>query len=254
MDPVAIFAALQWECQAVLRHLRDVARHRLGTVAAWHGHTAGQDVWLVKTGVGVQRAATAARLLSDRQRCALFVSTGCAGALAEDLGPGDLAVARAIVAPGGAQHDTDAVQRAHAFRVAERAALRATIATVLCSPEALRSARAKRAAARTHGAVAVEMEGAPIAARAAEVGVPFLSVRAILDTVDTELPEGLVDRDNGTIRSRALVSHLVTHWHSLPSLLPLLRMQAAARGSLARFFGAWFAETQHRPCRCATAC
>jgi len=247
VQPVAIFAALRWECQPVLRHLRQVTRQRLADFTVWRGHTPVHDVSLVKTGIGVQRAAAAARLLSDTQRYALFVSTGCAGALSAELVPGDLAVASAIVGVSGKERfETDGMHRDRARRAAEQAALRTTVAAVLCSPQALGSAAAKRAAAATHGAVAVEMEGAPIAARAAQIGIPFISVRAILDPLDAELGDGtrFIDPETGTVQPLAVAAYLVTHVRSLPSLAPLLRMRATAQGSLERFFGAWFADSR----------
>jgi adenosylhomocysteine nucleosidase len=104
------------------------------------------------------------------------------------------------------------------------------------------TAAAKRAAAATHGTVAVEMEGAPIAARAAQIGVPFVSVRAILDTLETELGHSgrFIDQDNGTFKPLALAAHLATHPSVLPDVLALQRMRDAAQKSLKRFFGAWF--------------
>ena len=99
------------------------------------------------------------------------MSTGCAGALAPELVPGDLAVASAIIGTGGERFETDATQREQLRRAAERAALRFTDGPVLCSPQVLATVVEKRAAA-ARGAIAVEMEGAPIAASAAQARHP----------------------------------------------------------------------------------
>jgi nucleoside phosphorylase len=48
--------------------------------------------------------------------------------------------------------------------------------------------QAKTAAFTRHAAVAVEMEGAAVARVAAEAGIPFASVRVILDDAATSLP------------------------------------------------------------------
>ena len=93
MERIAIFAALQWECGAVVRHLRRVERSRLGAFTLWRSRAARHEVWVVKTGVGVQRAAAAVDALGDATRFALLMSTGCAGGLAPELRPGDLALA-----------------------------------------------------------------------------------------------------------------------------------------------------------------
>jgi hypothetical protein len=87
------------------------------------------------------------------------------------------------------------------------------------------------------------MEGGAIAARAAAAGLPFLSVRAILDEVADELrvPEGLVDPVDGRIRRLALLRAVATHRAAVADLAARHRMQRAAQGALERFFERWLA-------------
>jgi nucleoside phosphorylase len=244
VERIAIFAALSWECAPVLRQMRQVSRGRLAEFTAWRTGAAGNEVWLVKTGVGIRQADAAARAVCGAAGFGLFLSTGCAGALAPELAPGDVTVATAVIGnPAGKRFETDASHRARACRAAQRAGLRAVVGPVLCSPEALASAAAKQAAAQT-GSVAVEMEGAPIAARAAQAGVPFVSVRAVLDTAGTELRHvgRFIEPQSGAVKPLALAAYLATHPGAVTDLLAMQRMVRAAQSSLQRFFGAWFAE------------
>jgi len=243
VDRIAVFAALQWECRPVLQHMRQVSRRRVGDFTVWHGSTPRGGVMLVKTGMGIVQAAAAARAIRDRDGLALFLSTGCAGALAPELAPGDITVATAIV--GDHAHgrlETDLQQSRHAEQVAEGAALRSTSGPVLCSPHALATAEHKRSAALQYGAVAVEMEGASLAAEAIERRIPFVSVRAILDTADTELRHAgrFVDARTGAVKPLALAGYLATHPSAVTDLLAMQRMMHAAQSSLSRFFSAWF--------------
>lgn len=243
MGRIAIFAALQWECRPVLQHMRQTVRERAGDFTLWRGRTPGSEVVVVKTGMGMTQAAGAARAIRYRGEFALFMSTGCAGAVAAELLPGDVAVATAIVKNDSRDpFETHREHSVHAQRAAERAALRVTIGRVLCSPHALATAEQKRAAAAQHGAVAVEMEGASIAAEAAERGIPFVSVRTVLDTADTELRHAgrFVDPRTGAVKPLALAGYLATHPSVLPDLLAMQRMMHAAQTSLERFFAAWF--------------
>jgi adenosylhomocysteine nucleosidase len=239
---IAIFAALQWECRPVLQQMRQTSRERTDGLALWRGCTPRGEVVLMKTGMGMTQAEGAARALRDRGEFVLFMSTGCAGALAAELVPGDVAVATAIVgghSPG--RFETNREHCAHAQRAAERAALRVTTGPVLCSPRALATAAQKRAAAVQHGAMAVEMEGASIAAEAAERGIPFVSVRTILDTADTELGHAgrFIDPRTGAVKPFALAGYLATHPGALTDLLAMQRMMHAAQSSLERFFAVW---------------
>jgi adenosylhomocysteine nucleosidase len=247
VERIAIFAALRWECAPVLSHLHQVHRQRVGTFTLWRGVSGKRDVSLVKTGVGARRAGEAAQAMSAAGRFALFLSTGCAGGLASNMLPGDLAVATIVIGSAsgpGFQPDREHCERA--CRIADGLALRVTAGPLLCSHEALTTAAAKRAAAAQCGAVAVEMEGAPIAACAAQAGIPFVSVRAILDSADTEWRHAahFIDPQSGAARPLALAAYLTTHPGALPELLAMQRMTHAVQRSLQRFFGAWFAAPQ----------
>ena len=236
--PIVVFAALEWECSTVLRGLDGVRRAPAEGVARWSGAAGGRPVWVVRTGVGVERAAAAtAAAPAD---AALVVSTGCAGGLDPTLRPGDLVVASAIIDPAGDTLPADPQHAATALRQAQEAGLRAGSGAVRCSASVLADVAAKRAAA-AGGAVAVEMEGAPIARWAASSGLPFVSVRAVLDGAGEalDIPAGCVDAATGRVRPLALAAHLATHPRQLSRLVALHRMQQAARTALERFFAAW---------------
>ena len=244
MERIAIFAALHWECRPVLRHMRRVRRSRVPESTLWCGEAAGREVWLIKTAVGEQRAAAATAVVRDAGRFDLLLSTGCAGALSPELLPGDLAIATAVIGNSSGIHfETDPIHRARAHAAAERAALRTALGPVLCSPRVLATAAAKRTAALSTGSVAVEMEGAAIGAFAKQSGVAFASVRAILDTAATELPDSgdFMDPQTGAVRARDVVRYLAVHPGTLPQLLALQRMMSAAQKSLEKFFGVWLA-------------
>jgi adenosylhomocysteine nucleosidase len=241
VERIAIFAALQWECRPVLQQLRQVSRERAGDFTVWRGTTPRYEVLLVKTGMGLTQADAAARSIGDGDY-ALFVSTGCAGALAAELTPGDLTVATTVVAShSGEGIETHAEHRERVEHAALRAALHVTAGPVLCSPQALLTAEDKCRAATRHGAVAVEMEGAAIGAEAARRGIPFLSVRAILDTANTELKHTgrFVDPQSGAVKPLALAGYLATHPGAVSDLLAMQRMMRAAQTSLDRFFAVW---------------
>lgn len=226
----------------MLRQLRQVSRQRAGDSTLWRGSTPRAEIVLVKTGMGIVRAAAAARAVCASGPFDLFVSTGCSGALAAELAPGDVTVATAVVdGRTGGRIETHPQQSDGARRAAERATLQVTSGCVLCSPQVLASAEDKRAAAAQHGAVAVEMEGAAIATLAAEHSIPFISVRAVLDTAETELRDAgrFMDPQTGAVKPLALAGYLATHPSALADLLAMQRMMRAAQTSLERFFAVW---------------
>jgi adenosylhomocysteine nucleosidase len=99
---VALFAALDAEARALVRHLTPSTRPS-PQLSIWAGVIEGTPAVLVVTGVGKVAAALAAQFVCDsfRPRCA--ITFGLAGATSSDVQPGHL-----IVASGAVQHDMDA--------------------------------------------------------------------------------------------------------------------------------------------------
>lgn len=247
LERIAIFAALQWECQPVLSLLRQARRERITGTTAWAGSIPPREVWVVRTGIGPDRARSAAEAMTAMGPFDLCVSTGCAGSLSPALGCGALTLATAVIGAQGDERldaDREVVER---FRgIAERAGLAAAAGTVLCCPTVLGTAAEKRAAAARTGALAVEMEGLPIAAWAARTGSRFASVRAVLDEAETDLRDAgaFVDPGRGTVRRLALAAHLARHPGSVRPLREMQRMVRTAQATLARFFAAWLVAPQ----------
>ncbi|MDX2167520.1 MAG: hypothetical protein SF182_10670 [Deltaproteobacteria bacterium] len=238
MARIVVFAALGWECQPALRALRGVRREARRDLHAWRGRAGRDEVLVVKTGMGPQRAAAAAATV-DLTGCMQVISTGCAGGLAADLQVGDLVVASAVHGDDGVR-DTDATLRARVLARAAEHGLHIRIGAIRCSATVLGSPAAKRAAAAA-GPIAVEMEGTPLVAAAAAAAVPFLSVRAVLDTADDDLAVlgHISDPTSGRVRPLRLLSHLVGHPQALAQLRTLQRAKRLADDRLSAFFAAW---------------
>ena len=237
MQHLAIFAALQWECRPILRHLRKARREKIGGLTTWSGEVAGARITVVKTGMGLARAAEAARALRRAHAVDVFFSSGCAGALAGDLLPGDLVIADAVQFAGDEALPVDEPQRSRALIAAQRAGLQPRLGCFLSAARVLATAEEKRAAA-AGGAIAVEMESAAIARVAAEHGIAFAAARSILDPAETRLAQSgrFVDPSTGALRPGALVAHVLRHPSSVSDLLGMKTMMDAAEASLGQFF------------------
>jgi hypothetical protein len=226
---IAIFAAMRWECRSIVRNLRKVSRHKIGAFPFWEGTTSAASVTVVQTGIGTRRSGSAGTLIGESARYDLFVSTGCAGALDDELVTGDIVVASGICTPSGETLPTD-LRMSTPFRfAAKRAQLRYKLAPLLCSDEALLSTEAKRAAAR--------------ADRAALLEIPFVAVRTILDDVTTELdePAMLVNPTTGRVRPLAVARLLARGRSSWKDLSAMRQMAATAEANLHKLFAEFLA-------------
>lgn len=142
------------------------------------------------SGIGPGAAAQAARSLIEGGATAL-VSWGMAGGLDPSLNAGALCVPHEVLAEDGERFLTDGIWREPL--TARIAALHSVAGGALfSSAHAIDSVAGKKALRRATGAVAVDMESAAVAEAAHARGMPFLAVRAIVDTARDEVPCALV--------------------------------------------------------------
>jgi hypothetical protein len=134
--------------------------------------------------------------------------------------------------PGGAEWHAE--PRWHA--ALERAlgtAFRVHTGKLMSAADVLTSPLAKRTAAESCGASAVDMESAAVAAVAADAGIPFVAVRIVADASMDSLPEDVgkwID-DSGCRRLLPLLGTIVApaQW---PVLMRLATRYRAARRTL----------------------
>jgi adenosylhomocysteine nucleosidase len=215
---IVFVAALGIECASL--------RRRAAAGAPWR---------IEQSGPGPQRAAAAAaRALEAGAK--LLVSWGLAGALDAAVAPGTVLVPRRIVTAGGETLAVDGER--HAALAALAGELVVAHGDLLTVAAALELPAAKRAAARTSGAVAVDMESAAIAAAAARAGVPFVALRVIVDGVDDALPknaERWVNERGERRLAPALRAAVAVHeWRGLLTLAKRYRLASRVLEQLAR--------------------
>lgn len=184
-----------------------------GCEVRWKG-----DRWLlVANGPG---AGSVEKALKERAEVDGLISTGFCGALDPSLRVGDIIVGRSGVACSGREGkepvrgEVVTLDRV-AVTAGEKGALRA----------------------RT-GAVAVDMEAAAVADKAAEWGVPFYCIRVVSDTAFEDLPLDFnLYRDSAGrfSRSRIALAALAHPFHTVPGLLRLDRNCKLAAEALGEF-------------------
>lgn len=150
-----------------------------------------RDGWIAVSGIGPHNAMRAAeRLLGCG--VARLANWGVAGALDARLAAGDLLVVdRVRYAHDDPGYATDAAA-SERLAAALAKVLRVRRGTLWSSVQPVATAAEKQALAERSGAVAVDMEAAPVAAVALRAKLPFVAVKAICDPAGRELPAGIV--------------------------------------------------------------
>jgi nucleoside phosphorylase len=160
VNPVGVVAALRSE---IAPSVRVLALRRSGV------HYESGSLRLMAGGVGKARAEAAARHLASLGPLSGLVSVGLCGALIDGLEPGTLVI-----------------DGAPELR-ARTAGVVAVEGACACVDRVLNDAAGKARLAAETGAKVVDMESAGVAKVAKELGLPFLTVKAVLDTPSAPL-------------------------------------------------------------------
>lgn len=197
------------------------------------GDNCAATLVLEQSGPGPANAAGAARTAA-RSGAAALLSFGLAGGLDPGLKPGTVVIPERIILATGDTLETDSAWRAR-IAAALGPGLASDQGALLTVDTPLDTPARKAAAARTTGAVAVDMESGAIAAVATGAGLPTMAVRVVADGAADSLPPG-VERwidDTGRRRPAPIAAAALrpSHW---PVLARLARRHRVAQRALTR--------------------
>jgi adenosylhomocysteine nucleosidase len=237
---ILIFYAFAREAAAFKRRLESRTALGIDGLRGFRGRLGAVEIIGVATGLGIRRAAdTARRAMQSLSPPDLVIATGLAGALSDELRPGDLVLADRLVLDA---EDAESAQRTIAIPPADLARFRAALETdrlafstgsILTAARILKDGAAKRGAGARTGALAVDMESAAIAAEAHRLGLRFACVRAVLDTVDEEIVGAELAGPDGEVRPLAAASFVLRNPAALVGLARLMRSLNRATAALA---------------------
>lgn len=196
-----------------------------GAGSLWLATMGNERVLIAHCGVGPDVAAqrTGSLLASHQPR--MLIATGFAGALDPALALGELVIASNLSDP--------------ALVARSQAICRGARSGVLTSAERpVEAPVARRALAAQTGAIAVDMESAPVAGACARAGVPLLVLRAISDVAEDSLPvpfDEWFDITRQRPRPGALLLFLARHPRQIAPFVRFVRGLRPARRALADF-------------------
>jgi adenosylhomocysteine nucleosidase len=229
---IALVGAVREELYGIRRRLSVRAVNGQGRWRLIEGVYRQREVVLLQTGMGKLNAEEAVRSLLAHYPVSVLVSLGFAGALAAELGVGDLVLCRELAGEEGNACASDSSLLHLAQKAAEVASLRLHTVRGATSGKLVTEPEAKRVLDAETRAQAVDMESYWIAKLAAERGVRFVAVRAISDTLKQHLPPLEKLLNQGHMR---MARYFLTH----PAQLLRLYLQArAAQRSLTRLCAA----------------
>jgi adenosylhomocysteine nucleosidase len=245
---ILIFYAFAREAAAFKRRLESRTALGIDGLRGFRGRLGSAEIVGLATGLGIRRAADTARRamrsfaspnLSPTLSADLVIATGLAGALSEELRPGDLVLADRLILDG---EDAESARRTIAIPPADLARFQTaletrrlafTTGTILTAARILKDGAGKRDARTRTGALAVDMESAAIAAEAYRCGLRFACVRAVLDTVDEEIVGAELAGPDGEVRPLAAASFVLRNPAAVVGLARMMRSLNRATAALA---------------------
>ena len=188
---------------------------------------------LMVCGIGAERAKRAAERMLDAGM-EILISWGTAGALVNDIQPGDLIIPETIIANGGKIYQTAKYLRISIVHQLRDCPGNIFLGQLADSIYVLTNIAAKTSLHRHSGSLAVDMESAAIAEVAARHEVQYVAIRAITDSVEMALPDELMNFINayGQVRFRKLFATLLAHPGHISHLLKLTAGFRAATKTL----------------------
>ena len=192
------------------------------------------------TGVGRDRVNSCLAAIEDSgQNLAGILSLGYAAALKENMAPGDLVVTRSLCAAGQeTSYETDPVLLAHALEVVqELQPSRHHVGDSVTVHGVATSRAEKRLLAASTSASIANMEDYWVAEWAQQRGIPYLSVRSVLDTLSQDVPEFISGLAGKVLPAQAIGVAIqgLARPEKLRSVARLFREDRLARRSLKEF-------------------
>jgi nucleoside phosphorylase len=165
------------------------------------GNLGSKSALLLKSGVGPKRTIRCLECVGSAGEFDCVLSIGCAGALSPALNIGDVVIPDKIIdgTDGGSSYAACGELADTARSLCRELDLSFDSGPTVSAAEVAATVEAKRALAEKHGAVAVDMETAQVAAWAENIGIPLLALRTISDTSEDRIaPElGTILDHNG---------------------------------------------------------
>lgn len=181
---LGIMVSLPWELKSLTRQAIPVG--------GWKAISANTLIAL--SGIGAERAYAAGSVLVSQGATALL-SWGFAAALDDRLKAGCLLLPKLIIGANGEIHSVNTEWHRRLCQTLETQQRTRTEALVE-SRTIVKTSAEKRALAQRTKAAATDMESAAHARLAEERRLPFIAIRAIIDTASTDIPENVLEALN----------------------------------------------------------
>ena len=237
-QPIFILGALREEINLIRKLMIVKEQLKAGHADVWVGSWEGVSIVLVRTGMGKNCALSALKEVLRRTLPALVLSIGYAGGLDLRLKVGDLVVADKVLEIDQSANFSKSYlvnpQQPDLFeRLTSQKKIMIYKGTLLTVNQVISDSSAKQELGSSHKALAVDMESSSLIGHCIEKQIPFVSVRAISDTMEQSLinTSSFVDGEGKVSKIKA-GWYAATHPHEIKNLISLRSQGQKATANL----------------------
>ena len=199
---IGVIGAVDQEAIEIKKKMTDVTQEEIGGISFYKGKLCGKDIVFVQSGIGKVNAALTATLLIDRFDVEKVIFSGVAGSLNKELNVGDIVIGTDVV-----QHDVDAtefgyklgqipqmkewafegdkelIEKVKSLRESKE---RLFFGRILTGDQFVSKKDVKIRLGKDFEALCVDMESGAVAQVCTRLGVKFLIIRSISDSITDE--------------------------------------------------------------------
>lgn len=226
---IGIIGAMDQEVKILKENLTEARSWERAGALFVSGSLGRHEVIVVRSGIGKVLSAVTTTLLIHQYGVNMVINTGSAGGIGKGLSVGDLVIADKLAyfdvdvtgfgyEPGQLPgmplyYESSDYLKAEMKKAAEKTGIKTQHGLIVTGDSFVNSPeRVKEILVNFPEALACEMEGASIAQAAAQFNIPFLVVRAISDTADSEATQTFDEFiEEAGQRSAQMVIHFVKH-------------------------------------------
>jgi len=237
---IAFVTAMHEEFRAAASSLTISASHRIGAYRSCSGSVSGHDIVVIESGIGLDNAAKATRVLLATMQPDILISAGFCGGIATDLDVGAVVVATRLATVSGNRVDELSIELAadgYNFVARQSMSSHRLFGGMFVSTPVI-MAKSRIASLLQAGTLhpVVEMESSAIAQIATENSIPFVGIRSVSDPACEELGFSLEEfcDDQMRIRIPLVLLTIVRKPRIIPQLIRLARNSRIAEAALAR--------------------
>lgn len=241
----AIVVALPHETKALLSQISVASKTSYGAGVLYQGSYLGQDILLLQTGMGPQRAAMAMQFLLAHHPFTHLWITGYCGGLSSQLKSGDAMIATELgnLDPGEAVSLTPSQEGQTLKELLAQHGVESHLGLLVQSKDPVRTSAQKKEVYKNTGALAVDMESYSLLKTVSnfeentKIKIASFVLRFVVDTWEDELADtDSFVNDRGKVRPLQLAGEMLKRPRLIKDLTALEKLASKARAQLAKSF------------------